>query len=106
MKEAKKTINKKLRIPIEINAKLTLRCKYLKSKRKPIKLPHLILEYISSKRIELKDIRRWELDDPYYRLWTNIDMPIELHKKLTANAKKHGLSMEMYIINILNNKLP
>lgn len=97
------TVQKIVRVPVEINAKIHMRKKYLKSEGEDITLMELIERMI--KPGKLKDVRSWELRGPAYVILARVDIPREKHRLIKVWAKKYDITDEMYIINLLNNQI-
>lgn len=103
MNKKKDTVSKVLRLPIEINAKVGMKVKHLRSEGEKIKIPDLIVRMIKPEALE--EIHPFKLDDDMYVIKSLVHIPKHIHAKIKVQADKYKLTDEMYIINLLNKKI-
>lgn len=103
MNKKKDTVSKVLRLPIEINAKVGMKVKHLRSEGEKIKIPDLIVRMLKPEALD--EIRPFKLDDEMYVIKSLVHIPKHIHVKIKKYATQYSLSDEMYIINLLNKKV-
>jgi len=102
----KPTVPKIIRVPIDINAKIGMKAKYMRGKGEKIKIPDLIVRMLNPDNFGIgRKPKLWNLDNDMYVLKSHIHIPRRDHEILKKKADALGLTDEMFIINVLNNQI-